>query len=419
MSEALNIDTQLDELVKYISELVSEESGNILGPEQSSMVKNRIQKRMAQLGDLSVTEYLSHLTKNEKLEKKALISLLTTHHTFFFREYLHFEFLFNNLAKLDELAKAQCRPVRILSAACSKGQEVYSLSMLLFQYQKKNPSFQFEIHGFDIDHESIKHAENGVYRYSEVKSIPQQYLEGNWKKGTGTITDFAKVKDHIKNKCKFWVGNLLDVKENISIRYDVIFCRNLFIYFKEDKVKELTTEMLPMLEDDGFFFSGLSESLTNFKLPLHMVAPSVYSKKKIELVKEVDTVNPYKILLVDDSESVIKLLKKVFDNDKNFEVVGTAKNGIEASEFLLTNKVDAMTLDIHMPTQDGISYLRKNMSSMHPAVILVSDCDRDNDDSSKIALSLGAKDYVEKPQMANLEKYSQEIKNKIKMILKK
>ncbi len=106
------------------------------------------------------------------------------------------------------------------------------MAMLFNHHLKNYPGMSYEIVGTDIDPESVRVGKNGVYPLSEVKSIPQLYLQGNWQKGTGDIARFAKVKAHLKKNCSFEVMNLLSPDAAIrNKKFDIIFCRNVFIYF--------------------------------------------------------------------------------------------------------------------------------------------------------------------------------------------
>jgi chemotaxis protein methyltransferase CheR len=175
-------------LVTEVSKLVNELTGIQLGESQSTMVHHRVQKRMIELQLTDATAYLSYLKENIEEESKALVSLITTHHTFFFREFNHFEFLEQKgLKQVTDAIRAEGRKtLRIWSAACSRGQEVYSLAMFLrFHLKKIAPDFDFEIFGSDVDPESITIAKNGVYRWNEIKEIPSIYLLDNWVKGVG------------------------------------------------------------------------------------------------------------------------------------------------------------------------------------------------------------------------------------------
>ncbi len=137
------------ELVEAVSQIVGKISGNKLGEKQAFMVETRLKKRMLDLKIYGPDDYLKYLKANMEKESGVLVSLLTTHHTFFFREFGHFEYLQQNLAFLVKTVKDRGEnTLKIWSAACSRGQEVYSLSMFLHLYLPKiDPSMKYEIYG--------------------------------------------------------------------------------------------------------------------------------------------------------------------------------------------------------------------------------------------------------------------------------
>jgi chemotaxis protein methyltransferase CheR len=422
-------DWDFDSLCEYISDIISKESGNVLGVKQRSMVENRLKKRLMDLGNISASNYYEHLDKNYENEIKELVSLLTTHHTFFFREFIHFEYMRDHLDEIvNKVKKRGGSKIRVFSAACSRGQEVYSLAMFFKYHLKQYPGIDFEVVGSDIDSHSVDIAKNGVYPYNEVKTIPQIYLEGHWQRGTGEISRFAKVKNELKQKCLFETMNLMDMRKIQGQQFDIILCRNVFIYFEMDMVAQIVQNFKKFLYDDGIFITGLSESLNNLSFEKRTLAPSVYSfntetpieEKPVEETLVAKTVKslipkPIRVLAVDDSKSVLKLLSKIFSDDDDFELVGTAENGVEAAEFLKNNEVDAMTLDIHMPEMDGVEYLKKHYHPKHPHVLMVSSASREDVRYAQQSLSHGANDFVEKPALNNLKDKAEEIKTKLKM----
>lgn len=230
----------------------------------------------------------------------------------------------------------------------------------------------------------------------------------------------SKVKDVIKDKIKFYSRNLFDIKNKEFGIFDVIFCRNVFIYFDKHKIIELSKKFLDHLNKNGYLFLGISESISDLTLPIKAVGTSVYtfdSNKNFEQKTKESTKRLIKVLCVDDSPTILALLKKILTKDHGFEVVDMALNGLECSDKLTKNKVDVITLDIHMPSQDGVEYLRKNFNKIHPPVIMISSVSRENSDLALSAIRLGASDFVEKPSMSNLEEKSEEIRMKIKSIV--
>ena len=434
------------DLVATVSQIVGKISGNKLGEKQAFMVETRLKKRMLDLKLYSPEEYLAYIQKNMEKESGVLVSLLTTHHTFFFREFGHFEYLQQNLVHLVKTIKDRGEnTLKIWSAACSRGQEVYSLSMFLNLYLPKiDPSMKYEILGSDIDPESVKIASNGVYHRNEIKEAPMAFIANHWVRGTGTIADYVKAKDSIKAQCKFEPGNLLKFNPSMAgKKFDVIFCRNVFIYFEKHQIEDISRNLLKHLHPHGLFFTGMSESLSGYDLAINSVSPSVYMHKSSPLLSalekekaapaatsakaseqtKISTPAPavqkmpdmLRVLCVDDSASILTILKKTFSKEFGFEVVATAKNGIEAAEMAKKHTFDIMTLDIHMPEMDGVTYLQKHFSKTHPPVVMISSASRDDSSSAMKALQYGASDFVEKPALNNMAERSEEIRAKLKM----
>lgn len=425
-----------------ISKIVSEITGVQFGKRQKSLVETRIGKRIRDLGLETAENYWQYFLQNKSSETKKLVSLLTTHHTYFFREYSHFEFLKQSLPEIiKNLTMENKTTLKIWCAACSRGQEVYSLSMFLKHHlQQIAPHFDFQILGTDVDEESIALAKNGVYRWDDVNKSPAVYLEGNWISGTGDISEFVKANQSLRKHCQFQVLNLKEFSGELAGQnFDVIFCRNVFIYFDAHHTELAVNRMIQHIKSPGYFIVGLSENLLELKLPLNHIGQSIYCVQD----KQQQTLSPViilpsrelanneplpevnyssksyfsnkilRVLTVDDSPTVLAMLKKILSPNHGFEVVATAKNGIEASQVLQNTEVDVITLDIHMPEQNGIQYLEKNFNDKHPPVVMVSSVQRDDSDFAIKSFDFGASDYVEKPTWDNLNIRSDEIRTKL------
>jgi len=428
------------DLIKRVSEYVAKVSGNVLEERQFSMIDNRLRSRMLSLNISDPNEYSHYIEKNRDTELNHLIGLLTTHHTFFFREFIHFDYLLTDMKRIVASVKKRGeKKIRIWSAACSLGQEVYSLSIFFSTHLKEiDPEMDFEIIGSDIDSNSVKYAQNGVYNRKEIKEIPLVYLSDNFTRGKDEIADFVKVKSKISNKCTFETLNLLQIPNgHFRQKFDVIFCRNVLIYFKDPDIKKCIEFFKNSIHEEGLLVTGISESLLG-RIPYAISAgPSCYRLHQnkvekaiigtpLETVRNVsNTQKPkeekvYNILCVDDSPSILKILQKVFLKEEGFHIVGTAGNGIEAEAMLKKHKVDLMTLDIHMPEMDGISYLRKNFNpDTHPPVVMISSVSREDQDFAHKALVFGASDFVEKPTLDKFVQQADEIRMKAKVAIKR
>lgn len=418
--------TELNHVIRQVAELVAKKAGIVMGPKQYPMIENRLKSRMIKLNLTTFEQYADYLKNNENAEGEALLSLMTTHHTFFFREFSHFEFLRDQgLKHLVANLKAKGKnKIKIWSAACSRGQEVYSLGMFLnFHLKQIAPNFDFEIWGTDIDPESIQVAQSGSYPKEDLKSSPQIYLANYWRLDP-LNPENLKIGAEIKSKVHFSAENLLELDRFLQHKeFDIIFCRNVFIYFEKAQIEMITKKFLQHLNLDGYLFVGVSESITNYGLPIKTLGTSIYtskeqkplvSDKKIEETRNIKN-SPYQVLVIDDSKTIHTLMKRIFIKEQGYEIAFIASNGQEALNYLSANpnKIEMITLDLHMPEVDGISFL-KQFSDRSKPILVVSAVDRDdNEGPGQQALKLGAFDYVEKPTVENLEQIGNEIRSKL------
>ena len=454
------------DLIREISRVISDITGVQLGEKQQPLVQGRLSKRMRDLKISDPLEYARYYNANETIEIGILVSLMTTHHTFFFREFQHFEYLLK--VSLPTIIKSHrekgLKTIRIWSAACSRGQEVYSISMFLkLHLPQLAPDMNYELVGSDICEESIAIAKNGVYNWDELRPVPSLYLQGNWSKGTGDIAQYVRAKDDLRKPTSFKLVNLIELEKSQPFgpnpqKFDVIFCRNVFIYFSHPQIKAITEQLLKNLNPAGHLFVGLSESLNGMGLPIEWVGPSVYEQKKTDLkakAKPAAAVLPMRsnaaapapagasakpapapasaysasmppgiqppvskrlrVLCVDDSPTVLLLLKRILTSDKGFDIVGTASDGIEAAEKVKALKPDVMTLDIHMPRMTGVEFLEKHFKEIKTPVVVVSSVPRDDATLAYKCLEYGASDYIEKPSAANLDKVEEELIFKLRV----
>lgn len=433
--------------IERLAQIVREDTGNQVAEKNYPMIESRVRAHVLRLKMTSMDEYWKHFRAHEDQERDALLSLLTTHYTFFFREYVHFDtleaWLTQQMPRLKSRYEKSGQPVRVWSAACSRGQEVYSLAMFL----STRLSIPYEVVGTDIDAESVAYAKNGVYPLKEVNTIPHQYLAEGWRKGSGAVREYAAATPALKGKVRFEPLNLLEVASwGDSHTYDVIFCRNVFIYFSEENVKRIALNLNARLADEGLFISGVSEPLRFEEWRHENIGPSCYIKKSTKKpaakistedrtpsaashstpAPNINPVSPsksaagnFRILCVDDSPTIQLLIKKIFSTDPAFAAVEIANNGQEARQKLDKNNYDLVTLDIHMPVVNGIEFMEKLYNKKSdPPVLMISSVNRTDIELATKSLTLGAFDYVEKPAMNNLGKSTTEILTKAKMAIR-
>ncbi len=444
-------DAELAPLVDAARKIVEARSHIQLSEKQFSMISSRLIRRMYELRLDSPEDYLKYIKKHEVTESTVLVSLLTTHHTHFFREFEQFEFLLDGRlsSMVSKIRQTGRKSLRAASFACSRGQEVYTIAMFLrYHLPAIAPDFTFDVLGLDVDPDSVAIAKNGVYHWDEVKSIPTSYAAKNWQRGQGSISDFVRASNDLKSHCKFRVGNLLADPKLSGVggehdAYDLVFCRNVFLYFTDKQIADTTNKILTTLAPWGIFFIGVSESLSGRKLPIHSIGHSIYvparagaqltsvsavtadksapvlpiSVQVVEADVRTSPAAPLRVLCVDDSPTIINLLRSMLSEKYGFMVVDTASNGLEAAEKLRKNEIDVMVLDIHMPLQNGIEYLQANFGPKHPPVVILSSVQREDSSMGLRALELGASDYVEKPTISDLQVRGEELRAKLKSLV--
>jgi chemotaxis protein methyltransferase CheR len=412
-----------DKLIQDICHELGALTGNVFTDKQQPMVESRIRRRMLDLKIDSSISYKSFWKENKETENKFLIGLLTTHFTSFFREFSHFEWLLKELPQIIADAKSEGRThIKFWSAACSKGQEVWSLCMWLNHHIPKiDPTITWSVLGTDIDPQSLHEAENAVYHKKELETAPRHLWENVCTRGTGDISDWYKLKKDIRKQASFQPMNLLSINISSAEKFDVIMCRNVLIYFNRVNQEQAVKGLLRYLRPNCALITGMSESLTGYGLPLKGVFPSVYKNENaiirsapIKQATQAKMPYPMRILCVDDSSTVLMILKKIL-KAPDFEIVGVALNGEDAIKKMAELKPDAITLDLHMPVMDGPTFLEKTKIAKDLPVIVVSSVARDHNPIVDSLFALGVCDFVEKPSLSTIDLIGEELCQKIKM----
>jgi chemotaxis protein methyltransferase CheR len=258
-----------DKEFKVFQKIIFDETGISLSDSKKMLVQSRLLKRIAFYKMNSFVDYLRYIQINKK-EKIEMINQITTNETYFFRELKHFEFI-ENLAKNRGISET----LRVWSAASSVGAEAYSLAMVVDEYLRKD---QWEIVGTDINTEVIKKARIGLYPESWVKKIPLKYRQKYCLKGKGNYEGEFLVDRKLITNIKFEKGNLLVKQEGIG-KFDVIFLRNVLIYFNDEVKKQVIYNVLSNLKVGGYFIISLTEHLKNLNIKeLVQVDSSIYQK---------------------------------------------------------------------------------------------------------------------------------------------
>lgn len=262
-----------------IAKLVKELTGIHLNQSKLTMLESRLVKRLRETNIPSHQEYFEYLLKNES-ETQHFINVITTNKTEFFREDYHFQFLTSNFIPEHHQNKKNA-PIRIWSAASSSGQEAYTIGITFFEYFANSTFNNFRIIGTDIDTDMISTAENGVYRSDLVTAhVPPHLIKKYFRQGTGRNAGFYKVSGELQEISKFRLFNLIKDEFPVPIKFDVIFLRNVLIYFDLNTIQTVIAKMYRYLNTGGYLLIGHSETLNEIKHDFKSLGSAVYKKVK-------------------------------------------------------------------------------------------------------------------------------------------
>lgn len=234
------------------------------------MVASRLQRRLAHFGLYRYADYYDLVTSgSDPDEMQVLIDLLTTNETYFFREPAHFNFLKNSI-----LSQRITAPFRVWSAACSSGEEVYSLAMILADALNGNA---WEIMGSDLSSRVLQKAHTGHYSMERNEGIDIAHLKKYCLKGVNEQANTLLIDRELRSRVNFRQINLKQKLPDIG-QYDVIFLRNILIYFNRETKKEVVKRVTRQLKSGGYLFISHTENLMGTDHNLQSVNPSIYRK---------------------------------------------------------------------------------------------------------------------------------------------
>lgn len=238
-----------------IRRLIYAHAGISLNDSKRDMVYGRVTRRLRALGLKSFAEYLQQLETDE-LEFEEFVNSLTTNLTAFFREEHHFPILAELLRK-----HAENGPVSLWSAACSTGEEAYSMAITAIETLGPNPPVR--ILGTDLDTRAVRTADLGIYPLERVEKLGEERLKRFFLKGTGDKAGYARVRPEVRALVRFRPMNLMTPVWPIRGPFHAIFCRNAMIYFDRAAQRRVLERFRPLLHPDGRLFAGHAEGLAH------------------------------------------------------------------------------------------------------------------------------------------------------------
>lgn len=261
------------------SKFIYSEFGIKMPPVKRVMLQGRLLKRIRDLKFKTYSEYREYFFSDEGQEKELLhfLSVVTTNKTDFYREPGHFIFLNEEILPEFFQNKSQ-RRFKVWSAGCSSGEEPYTISIILNEFKRLNPTFDFDILGTDISANVLEKASRGVYPMDKVNIIPLEIKKKYFLKSKNRQTPTVRVKPILQQNLKLSYLNLMDSVYDVKDSFDLIFCRNVLIYFDRETQIKVITKLIRHLKPGGYFFIGHSESLSGMDLPLEHIKPTIFRK---------------------------------------------------------------------------------------------------------------------------------------------
>jgi len=270
-------ETDFRRLAGYIHSNV----GIKLPPQKKGLLESRLRKRLNRLDMNSYYDYTEYFfsPEGQQEELSHLIDAITTNKTDFFRESNHFTYLTETaLPKLMRTTAKATKHIHIWSSACSRGDEPYTLAMVMEDFLTKQ-GFDFTITATDISIKVLNMAVKGVYDHDTIEPVPLNFRKKYLLRSKDKSKNMVRIVSDLRDRIHFKRMNLMEDFSFLK-KFDVIFCRNVIIYFDAPTTRNLMQRICEQLKPGGFLFMGHSELLEHHLLPVVPTASTVYQKNK-------------------------------------------------------------------------------------------------------------------------------------------
>ena len=263
------------------SALVYEHAGIKLPSAKKIMLEARLQKRLKVLGMGTFEEYGDYVLSREGHDNELvhMIDVVTTNKTDFFREPAHFEFLVKTAVPNIQQKQKGKDHLRVWSAGCSSGEEPYTLAMVLTEYAQNKPGFKFSILASDICTQILETAKTAVYPEDRAETIPLILKKKYMLRSKNREIALVRIGPQLRSAVSFRRINFMDDSFDVAEKMDIIFCRNVVIYFDKPTQQTLMRKFHNQLKPGGYLFIGHSETLSGLDVNFRPVASTVYVKE--------------------------------------------------------------------------------------------------------------------------------------------
>lgn len=269
-----------DAVFEKLSAFIYKQYGIKMPPVKKVMLQSRLQKRLRDMNMNSYEQYCDFLfsKEGEALELVHMIDVVTTNKTDFFREPAHFDFMQQVVLPEFVARNRQKTTMKLWSAGCSSGEEVYTLAIVLSDFMETNKNLDFSIFGTDISTRILQKAVDAIYTEERAANIPIETKRKYFLKSKDRERPTVRLIPEIRKKAYYQRLNFMDDSYGVHETFDVIFCRNVLIYFDREAQTNVINRLCTHLKTGGYFFLGHSESITGMKVPLVQLKPTVFMK---------------------------------------------------------------------------------------------------------------------------------------------
>lgn len=269
-----------DKDFNQLSQYITTNYGIKMPPAKRVMLQSRLHKRLRELNITTYKEYSEYIFSEKGAEEIIkMVDLVSTNKTDFYREPKHFDFLRETVLPEFGMRNGKGSKLKIWSAGCSSGEEAYTLAFVISDYllQNGNP-FDYQIIGTDISTRILQKANDAIYPEKRVEPVPIETKRKYLLKSKNKENKLVRVVPALRAKTSFRRLNFMDDNYNMDNDFDIVFCRNVLIYFDRPTQEKVINNLCSKLKKGGYFFLGHSESINGLDVPLVQLKPTIFLK---------------------------------------------------------------------------------------------------------------------------------------------
>jgi chemotaxis protein methyltransferase CheR len=265
---------------RRLADFITSHLGIKISPTKIPMLQSRLQRRLRALGLPSIDAYLAHLFDSPQAgaELANFVSAVTTNKTDFFREPHHFSFLTTTALPALDPGAGRPWPFKLWCAGCSSGEEPYTLTMVLSEYAAHRRDFDFALLGTDVSPRVLQIARDAIYASDRIEPLSDELRKKYLLRSRDSVTPQVRIAPALRSRVQFHELNFMDADYPVKDTFDVIFFRNVMIYFDKSTQEAVVNKLCRHLRPGGYLFIGHSESLMGLDVPVRMVGSAVYRK---------------------------------------------------------------------------------------------------------------------------------------------